>query len=196
MSCRSMSICQYQRTEKSALVASNAHILLFHHDAVDQMPQALVRVLLGRLGVLVVLQAELPEEALRVECLFAQRDGSFGLCGRVELVEQDEQGRRHRQGGRERIEVGIVVGRGGRERSQGGGGLGSLGDDIAQRLSRREGLDDGIVKAAVAEVDESDTATRSESVHARFAASIRCPSRRWLPTAAGTAAPTITAQEA
>jgi hypothetical protein len=160
------------------------------------MPQALVRVLLGRLGVLVMLQAELPEEALWVERPFAHRDGSFGLCGRVELVEQDEQGRRHRQGSRERIEVGVVVGRGGREGSQGGGRLGSLGDDVAQWLSRREGLDDGIVKAAVAEVNESDTATRSESVHARFAASIRCPSRRWLPTAAGTAAPTITAQEA
>jgi hypothetical protein len=34
------------------------------------------------LGVLVMLQAELPEEALWVERPFAHRDGSFGLCGR------------------------------------------------------------------------------------------------------------------
>lgn len=158
MSCR-------RRAALTQAKERNAHILLFHHDPVDQVPQALVRVLLRRLGVLVVLQAELPQETLRVEGLFPERDGPIGLCGRIELVEQDEEGSRHRQRGRERLEVRVVVWRGGREGAQGRGRVGSLGDDVAKWLRRRERLDDGIVEAAIAEVDEADTAERHTHKH-------------------------------
>lgn len=134
-------------SERSAATwrASATHILLLHHDAVDEVAQELVRVLLRRLGVLVVLEAQLAQEALGVERLFAARP--VAVVGRVELVEEDEERGRHRQRRRERVEVRVVVGRGGREGAQGGRRVGRGLNDVVQGLCRRQRLDDRVVEA-------------------------------------------------
>lgn len=154
------------------LDSKKTHVLFLHHDAVDEMPQQLVRVLLRRLGILLVLQAELPQQAFRVERLFTTR--AIGVLDRVELVEKDEERGGHRERRGEGVEVGVVRGRGRRERLQRRRRVGSLIDDVAQGLSRRQRLDDGVVEAAAREEiqyrclsSRRDTLGRNDTKYAR-----------------------------
>lgn len=65
----------------------NTHINFLHHDAVNQMPQHLMRVLLRSLSVLLMLRAEMPEEGLWVEDLLA----ASRIIGDVEILEEGDE---------------------------------------------------------------------------------------------------------
>lgn len=116
-----------------------------------------MRVLLRRLGVFVVLQAELPQEPLGVERLLVLGAVAVVRRRRVEFVEEDEEGSGHGDRSGEGIEVRVVLGRRWGQGAERGRRLGSFGYDIGKGLGCGKGLDDGVVETAVAEVDEADT---------------------------------------